>query len=134
MRLVVDANILFSALIKEGTTRRLLLHPEVTAYSPEFIAREFLEHKAELASKSKMTNTQVDQSARLLLENVKLVPDQALAPYLPAAKSLTKDKDDWLYIATCLSVNADLWTMDKEFQTQKRVRVWTTNDLLKELG
>jgi len=41
MEMVVDANVLFSALIKEGTTRELLLSNEFVLYAPEFLLDEF---------------------------------------------------------------------------------------------
>ncbi len=48
MKLVVDANILFSALLRKGLTRHLWFHPEVQLFAPEFILNEALSHQAEL--------------------------------------------------------------------------------------
>lgn len=45
MKLVVDANILFSCLIKEGKTIELFLNPFLKLYAPEFILREFEKYK-----------------------------------------------------------------------------------------
>ena len=52
MELVVDANILFSALINEGTTRELMLNDELVLFAPEYIIDEFLEHIIELERKT----------------------------------------------------------------------------------
>ena len=42
MRLVVDANIIFAALIKESTTAEILLHENIKFIAPEFLFKEFL--------------------------------------------------------------------------------------------
>ncbi len=44
MQLVVDANVLFSAMIKSGETRRILLLSEHDLYAPEFMIEEFKKH------------------------------------------------------------------------------------------
>lgn len=41
MELILDANILFSALIKSGLTRELMLNNELVLYAPEFMIDEF---------------------------------------------------------------------------------------------
>ncbi|MFH1211857.1 MAG: PIN domain-containing protein [Candidatus Woesearchaeota archaeon] len=46
MELVIDANILFAALIKDSTTSDLLF--KNTLYAPEFILEEFKKYKEEL--------------------------------------------------------------------------------------
>jgi len=50
MELVIDANILFAALIKKsGTSEMLFKH---TLYAPEFIFIEFQKYKEELKAKT----------------------------------------------------------------------------------
>jgi predicted nucleic acid-binding protein len=40
MNLVIDANILFAALIKDNLTRQLLVSENIRLYAPEFIFNE----------------------------------------------------------------------------------------------
>ena len=40
MDVVIDANVLFAALIKEGASRRLLMSDMLTLYAPEFLLEE----------------------------------------------------------------------------------------------
>jgi len=40
MNLIVDANILFSALIKEGLTAELLISDKLQLFAPEFLFTE----------------------------------------------------------------------------------------------
>jgi predicted nucleic acid-binding protein len=39
MDLVVDANILFAALIKDSITSELMLHEDMHLYAPEFLLK-----------------------------------------------------------------------------------------------
>ena len=52
MELVVDANILFSALIKSGITRELMVNDEILLYTPEYLIKELFEHIEELRDKT----------------------------------------------------------------------------------
>ena len=44
MDLVLDANILFSALIKDSFTADMLFDKSFKLFSPEFIVEEFMKH------------------------------------------------------------------------------------------
>ncbi|MFA6049052.1 MAG: PIN domain-containing protein [Candidatus Micrarchaeia archaeon] len=134
MKLVADANVLFSALLRKGMTRRLWFHPEARLYAPEFLMQEAAGHQSELLKKYAGTREEVLRMLGLLARQVELVPDSKLLPYLPAATALSSDSKDWLYLACALHVDAAIWTHDKEFQRQKRVKIKTTQELAEELG
>jgi predicted nucleic acid-binding protein len=129
MKLVIDANVLFSALLKDGLTRKLLFHPEVQAFAPAFIAVELVEHERELLSKFSGTVQEFRSLTDLVLSQVALLPDQKLSPYLQAVESLSKDDDDLLYLAAALYSGSDLWSRDRGFAGQRRVKVWSTSEL-----
>lgn len=134
MKLAVDANVLISALLRKGATRRLWFHAQVELYAPEFILTEAVRHESELAKKFRGTLEEFRRLRQLLLEQVEVVPDASLKPYLPAAAALTKDPQDWLYLACALYADAGLWSHDKGFLKQARVKVWTTEQLGNEIG
>ena len=52
MNLVIDANILFSALIKAGKTIEILLNPGFNFYAPEFLLEEFQKYRDEILIKT----------------------------------------------------------------------------------
>ncbi|MBN2517440.1 MAG: hypothetical protein JXB14_01205 [Candidatus Altiarchaeota archaeon] len=52
MRLVVDANVIFSATIKDGLTRRLLLTGKSELFAPEFLSEEIMKYAEYIAEKS----------------------------------------------------------------------------------
>ncbi|MFO8052177.1 MAG: PIN domain-containing protein [Thermoplasmatota archaeon] len=53
MDLVVDANVLFAALIKDNKTAELLFKDIFHLYAPEFLLEEFEKHEDEIIDKSK---------------------------------------------------------------------------------
>ena len=52
MKLVVDANVVFSLLIAEGKNAELFVNPFLQLYAPEFLLEEFNEHKEEILAKA----------------------------------------------------------------------------------
>ncbi|UCE73502.1 MAG: hypothetical protein JSV56_10800 [Methanomassiliicoccales archaeon] len=45
MDLVIDANILFAALIKDIITSDIMLHDDIHLYAPEYLIDEFEEYR-----------------------------------------------------------------------------------------
>jgi predicted nucleic acid-binding protein len=53
MKLIVDANVLFSFFRKDSFTRNFILsHPELELYTPIYVFEELDKHKDEVKSKS----------------------------------------------------------------------------------
>ncbi|MBI5036080.1 PIN domain-containing protein [Candidatus Micrarchaeota archaeon] len=134
MKIVADANVLFSGLLRDGVTRQLWFNPKLELYAPAFILVEFREYKDELLPKYGGTEEKFDRLSKLLLKVLNIVPDEELEPFLPAASSLSTDPKDLLYLACALKEDAAIWSQDKEFGKQKRVRVLTMQELARDSG
>jgi len=134
VKLVADANVLFSALIRRGLTRRLWFNPALELCSPRFVVAESVKHSRELREKYAGSEEEYSRLFGLLLRQVRLVSDDDLKPYLPAAASLSDDASDWLYLACALAEDAALWSNDKGFKKQGRVRVFSTAELAEAVG
>ena len=128
MKLVVDANVLFSAFLKKGKTREILLDRELELYFPEFLIEEFKKYFPMLVERSKIETNQAARLSQLLLNKIKLVEITELLPYKEAAKHLTTDLKDEPYVACALAVGADLWSRDKHLRGS-RIKCWTTEEL-----
>jgi len=133
MELVLDANILFSALIKSGATRELMLAKELRLRTPEFIISEFLKYIDLIAGK---TGVKPKQLKILMLEllaqaDVEIVPVSELKFFLEKAKQLSPDPDDALYFALALRSKCGIWSNDKALKSQNEVEIHSTADLLK---
>ena len=133
MRLVVDANVLFSALLKAGMTRKLVFDRRLVLFSPRFLLKEFEKYASELEKRSGLKKDDFLELAELMLSRINLIPDDEITPFIPAAKHLSKDENDIAYAACALAVDAELWTSDRHL-IQPRIRVWNTAQLVEQLG
>ena len=70
MRIIIDANVLFSALIKESITRKLILEYDGYFLFPDFIFQEMEKHRHELVEKSEMNETEFKQLLQLILNAI----------------------------------------------------------------
>ena len=73
MKLVLDSNIIFSALIKKSITRDIILSDLFELYAPEYIFNEITKHKELLLRKSKLDRGDFDALLLLLQKHIHLV-------------------------------------------------------------
>jgi predicted nucleic acid-binding protein len=131
MDFVVDANILFAALIKKGVTAELLLNDAFSLFAPEFILEEFLDHKEEILQKTKRAESDFMQILKILESIISFVPKEEFKQFLEEAEKVCPDKDDTVYFALALKLNCAVWSNEKKLKEQSRVAVYSTADLLK---
>ena len=132
MALVIDANILFAALIKESVTSDILFRHRL--YAPEFIFEEFKEYKEELKQKTQRTDEDFSQLLDLFERKVILIPKEEIDPFIKRAEKISPDQKDVLYIALALRLHASLWSNDKKLkEKQNEITVYTTTDLFEQM-
>jgi len=134
MKAIVDANVLFSCLIKDSTAREIFFNPVLVLFAPEFIIKEFISHLREIQIKSGLSEKDFLTLADNAFSQIQLVKNAELKPFLPAAASLISDSKDWLYLACALKEDAVMWTNDKGFKAQARIRVLTTKEIISIVG
>jgi len=133
MRLVVDTNVILSALLRNSTTRRMLLDPSFELYVPEHLCSELRAHKTEIAKRSALTEGDVSTALDMLLEGIIVVPERRFRSFIPKALEAMRgiDKDDAPFLALALSFpNDGIWSNDMHFQRQNLVKVRRTEDVL----
>jgi predicted nucleic acid-binding protein len=134
MKLVVDANVIFSAIIKNGKNRKLLLDDKLILYAPLFLKEEVLKYREYLAKKSGMNNKELIEFVdRLLtLANIEFVDMRVLGTYMKVAGRISPDTKDTLYIALALFKGCGLWSNDRALgENQSTIKVITTTALEK---
>lgn len=134
MKFVIDANPLFSALIKDSFTVNIIVSEDVELFAPEFLFDEFLEHKEEILAKTKRTERELNDLVYDLKKVIRVVPKKEFDPFFEEAKQLTSDEDDVPYLALALKLKIPIWSNDKKLKTQDKVKVYSTEDLKKELN
>jgi predicted nucleic acid-binding protein len=135
-RLIVDANIIFSALIKDSITRRLIIELPTTLYAPGMIIEEILHHKKLICNKSGLSEKDIESILNTTLSYVNIVSADRYSNQLQRAYDIMNDIDpnDTPYIALALSLaSSSIWSEDKDFQKQKTIEIWTTKELIDKL-
>ncbi|ODS39618.1 MAG: hypothetical protein A7315_10755 [Candidatus Altiarchaeales archaeon WOR_SM1_79] len=105
MDLVVDANILFAALIKRNITSELLFREDLHLYAPEFIFTGFEKYRGLIKKKTERTDDDFDELLELFQRRIALVPIEEIKPFIEKAKEVSPDIKDVPYIALALKLN-----------------------------
>lgn len=121
MRVVIDANRVFSAVLRDGATRRIVFSTSAQLFAPELLRREIEDHLAELVQRSGLSASQVKQLLQRIFAEITWVGEPAMAPHLAiATKAIGKrDPTDVPYLACALAIEADaIWSHDPDFDVQ----------------
>ena len=132
MIIIVDSNVLFSALIKDSLTRKLILEYDNFFLFPGFIFNEMEKHKEELMKKSRMVPKDFNKLLQLILQKVVIVPSEILYPYRKQALEIVKDidVDDVVFVACALAYHDSiLWSDDKQLKKQSKITVLNTKQI-----
>jgi predicted nucleic acid-binding protein len=135
MKLVLDSNIIFSALIKKSKTRDIILSDFFELYAPEYIFNEIIKHKELLLRKSKLDQGNFDALLLLLQKHIHLVAKEKYDKKMAIAENILGNIDitDSPFLALALALNCSIWSNDGHFQQQKKVVVYTSKDLMKNI-
>ena len=133
MKLIIDTNILISSLLKDSTTRTILLNEAFNFYLPELVLSEVNKYLPYIVQKSELDEKEIKNLLNNLLENLILVPiDEYEKKIDEGMKIIGKiDEKDTQFIALALSIENDgIWSNDKHFEKQEKIRVFKTMDIL----
>lgn len=134
MRFIIDTNILLSALIKNSTTRKIIVKSGWNFYYPEMSFHEVRKYKDLVLKKSGMTEDNYNTLLDLILEHINILPDERIMNNLEEAKKVIGhiDPDDVVFFATKLSVsNSIIWSDDSGFDKQDKVKVLKSGEVVK---
>jgi predicted nucleic acid-binding protein len=107
LKLIVDKNILIASLIRNSTTRFLLLNPNHDFYVPEYAIDEVNKHM-DFVSKSGLERRQIELVFDIILENIEIIPMSEMQPnWKKAAESLQSDEKDVPFLALALTIPCD---------------------------
>lgn len=134
MKLVVDSNIFFSSLIKEGRTKELLLDLSLDLYAPEFILEEFEKHEQEILDKTNRTKEEFNNILSIIEEIINLVPKEDFEDCLVEAEKISPDPDDVMYFALALKLNCSIWSNDKNLKKQDKIKVYSTEEIIEKFS
>ena len=131
MELVVDANILFAALISDSHTRHILLSRGLSLCTPDFFFEEFEKHVDTLKEKSGLSRDELCElmSHIMLMGRIQSFASETYRAFVDEAKSFSPDPADIPYLALALCRKCAIWSNDKKLKEQKQVKIYSTQDL-----
>ena len=130
MRIVVDTNIAFSAILNTNSNiARVFLQPKsrLHFYSTDLLLMEIFEHKEKIVSLAEYTNEEFEITVRLITSKIKFI-DLNLIPQniLDSAEKLVSevDADDTEFVALTDHIRGRLWSGDRELQKGLKSKGW----------
>lgn len=139
-RLFVDASIMFSFFKADSVRRHVmeaLLNDGCELVSPEYALSELKSDKAKIKNFSGISEAEFSLLTSLLEKSVKTAPKGEYDDFMAEANTISPHgegtKDD-PYFALALAKNCTVWSDEKAFKKQGKVKVFSTEELLDELG
>jgi len=132
MKLVIDANVVISALIADSKTRELIVTLEPDLLTPAFVYDEIESYEDLISEKSGMNPSRVAQFIGLLFQYIDVVPASEFYPAIESADDAIgdTDPDDVLYLACAIANDAAIWSDDSDFNEQSMVETYSTSDVI----
>jgi len=137
-KLVVETNILYSFFWKNSPTHKVLSSiglREFDLFSPAFTLEELHKHKEEVLFESGIRLNEFNELMRLLSTFIDFIKTSEYMEFIEEAKSLfPKHLKDVDFFALALKLDCPLWSNEKLHKKQSKVKVYSTSELLKEIG
>lgn len=131
MELVVDANVLFAALIGKDKTQELFFEDEIRLVAPLKLMEEFEKNKEVIAEKGRVSVPELMLPFETLREKIKLFPtDKISSETRSKAKKLAPHSKDAPYFALALYLGSVIWSRERAFKKQDEVKIYSTPELV----
>jgi predicted nucleic acid-binding protein len=140
MNLVIDTNIVFSAILNsKSNIGDLLLNYQnkIKFFAPEFLLFEIEKYSSKIEKISKLTTEEILISKILVLNSITFISEDLIqTEHWNNAFQLTKDIDekDTPFVALAFQMKSKLWSGDKKLTngllSKKSNIIYTTQELL----
>ena len=132
MKLIVDTNIIISALIKDSITRKIIHHIKADLFCIPLQQKELEKYKSLILRRSNLDELELKNLISQLYQKMIPLKDSIILSKMPTAIKIMDhiDPNDTQFIAAALSIKADIWSDDKHFQKQNKVKIRKTKDLV----
>ncbi len=137
MKIIIDVNVLFSALIRDSTTRTILVKSGFDFYFPEPSLHKIRKYKEYILEKTGLREEEYTQLLGLLFKYIKLIPTEQIEKNWEQAKQIMGhiDEEDVTFIAAALGTSESIiWSDDSDFDKQQKIAVFKTKDIVLLFG
>lgn len=141
MRIVVDTNIVFSAILNTNSKiTQIILHPKsgLNFYSTEQLLLEINEHKSKLKKLSGYSDSDLNRVLHIITKRIKFIhPGLIPSTVFKSSEELASDidVDDTEFIALTEHIKGKFWSGDKSLISGLKKKGWnksiTTEELFK---
>ncbi|MBU1204154.1 MAG: hypothetical protein KKG60_03755 [Nanoarchaeota archaeon] len=138
MKIVVDANVIFSALLsKRGTFDIFFINKVLNKFefiAPEFLLIEINKHFNEILKRSKLSSIEILGLFKFLKEELDFIPFSEFNSFLDKALDLTREHEkDVQYFSLALKTGCPIWSNEKRFKKQSSIQILDTSEMLRLL-
>lgn len=136
MNLIVDSNRLIAALIRDSASRELIFSGKFKFFTVGLGRKELEKYKQEILEKAQINEKELNTLLSMIFKKVKVISDWIIEEKFEEAKKIMDsiDPDDTPFIAASLGIENDgIWSDDKHFDKQNKVKIWKTRDLINYL-
>lgn len=133
MKVITDVNVILSALIRDSTTRKIILNSEFDFYFPEPSLHKIRKYKEYILEKSGLSEEEFKDLMAILFKYIRIVPTEEIEKNWSEAKKIMEniDPEDVVFIATALSISDSvIWSDDRHFEKQDKIKVLKTEDMI----
>ena len=133
MNFIVDVNSLMSALLKDSTSRNIIVNSEQDFCFPEPSLHKIRKYKDYILEKTGFSELEFLVIFHTLLGFIKIIPTEDILVHWKEAKIIMEhiDPEDVTIIATALSQeDYIIWSDDKHFEKQDKILTLKTRDIL----
>ena len=131
---IVDANKVFAAFIAEGIVHDLLFSGKFKPVGPEKLLEEVEKHKEEIAEKAEKKLEDIELAIKLLEPEFEIFSRLEYTARLSEGLKLAPHPKDVEYFALALKLDFPIWSDEKAFKKQSKVKVFSTSDLISFLS
>lgn len=130
MKLIIDTNIIFSALIKEGKSAELIFDEQFLLFAPDFFLEEWTKYKDYILKKTSRDFVKFNNVLNNFMQVITIIPKEKYKEYMDKANKISPDRDDADFFALALELNCPIWSNDKVLKKQDVVKIYSTKELI----
>ncbi len=137
MKIILDVNKIISALIKDSLSRKIIKESGLDFYFPAPSFKKIEKYKNYIIEKAGIGEEEFFVLLGRLFLYINLISKEEIAGYWNEAKSVMEkiDFEDVVFIASALCYkDAVIWSDDKHFDKQNRIKILKTKDMMKFLN
>lgn len=134
MDLVIDANIFIAGLIRDSTTRRLIINSQINFHVPEIIIEEIYNNIDYIKEKSGLSIEDLRNLINNLIATakIKIIPTNDLVSFLKQAIKISPHEKDIAYFALALKLKCGIWSNENLLKKQSKINIYSTKDLIEK--